>query len=216
MKFKTLFFLIASLGLAAVSQTTRAADCGPVKDFDIKKPVNFSRTSVNDAMRKIMSGTPYVAEGSSSNKKKIGAEQIAGNLEAVLDELTSHVGVKWSQDGCTIRFSDKVASKASDKSKELPGLAIETPKEQIQASFEVKKGESLRVVLDRWTAQENWNVSWGIDEFEVIELGEAASFEGPMKHAIAKLVDAMANAGEKLDVTYHNGNKVVRVARYAN
>lgn len=64
--------------------------------------------------------------------------------------------------------------------------------------------------LERWSRQANWSLVWDVKDKDV-EVPHAAEFQGTFEEVVAKVFDNLARGGIHLDVTFYNGNRILRI-----
>lgn len=189
-KLLTSVFLVTSVFSTGVI----AAECKKATDYTVSN-LNFPAMSIENASHKILAGTPLSAQVAADAKNLLlRADAVSGNLAKVLDAMSREAGAEWSQSGCDIKI------------KKLPVVAA-------PQSWSIVAGETLEKTLTRWASKEGWDVIWDIEEIESLEMMASATFTGTLQQATEALGTALAQSGEKLVISFHGGNKVLRVSR---
>lgn len=187
-------FSCVFLAVTAVSTGAIAAECKNTSAYSVSN-LHFPKMSIESASHKILAGTPLSARvAADAQDLSLRADAVSGRLDKVLDAMALEAGAEWYQRGCDIDIKKRpVAAPA--------------------ATWAVISGETLESTLKRWAAKEGWSVIWDIEEVDSLEMMANATFKGSLQEAAEALGASLAQSGEKLVMTFHGGNKVLRVSR---
>lgn len=86
---------------------------------------------------------------------------------------------------------------------------LSSPPPAAAAAFEVRRGETLRTALQRWTEQAGWQpLAWMLDADMDYELQASATFSGDFVSSVQALVDAIGTQ-IPLRAQFHHGNRLL-------
>jgi hypothetical protein len=86
---------------------------------------------------------------------------------------------------------------------------LSSPPPAAAAAFEVRRGETLRATLQRWTEQAGWQpLAWMLDSDMDYELQASATFSGDFVSSVQALVDAIGTQ-VPLRAQFHHGNRLL-------
>lgn len=171
--------------------------CRDIASYAVNTPVSFNKLKLSDAVTKLMIGTPFVVKSDDSISVIVSGKDVSGPLDVVLKNMAESAHFTFSQEGCQIAV--------------VPVDAAGNP---IMPAWSVSKGDALASVLERWTKQAGWTLSYELDG--KIILGADLSYKGEFEASVDALLDTIKkSSGVEAMHKFYYGNKALRVYRNA-
>lgn len=184
MKILAISLLVAGFSGSALAGSA----CSNLGDYDVQK-TSFSQMAANDAVSRILTGTPFQSIFSGIPTKLISARDVSGPLDQVLDALSDQAGVTYSLNRCVLTFAP------------IP------PK--VDKSLVIRAGDVLSERLRLWALANSYTLVW---EAQAYQAGGDLSLNDDVGKTLDAVVAMMKINGIKLDVTIYE-NYVIRVTQ---
>lgn len=92
--------------MSVASAPALAQTCQPLDRYEVG-PVSAERLLIPDAVRKLVTGTPYQVKVDGALTGSVSAHDIRGPLDMVLATLAEQAGFTYSTDGCVLKVAAK-------------------------------------------------------------------------------------------------------------
>ena len=178
------------IALATNAYACHAAQvCGDLNDYVVQK-VSFSNVSLETGLTKLTAGMPYQLIVNDAADLKVSANDVSGNLGAVLDKFSKEAGFLYKQNKCLLEVSVPVIPKA--------------------ASWTLTEGHTVGKEIQGWANVAGWKVVWNLAKDWSVPT--TTTFKGDFKTSAGEVIKTLANNGVLIRAQFYDGNKTMVVS----